>query len=347
MISGVSAGRPRLLVRRIVAAVKVLALLAAVALLGCAAYEEVGAWRDARMLTQVGRSVDIGGRALNIHCVGDGTPTVMFDSGRTSPGYVWMPTQRGVATFARACWYDRAGLGWSDPGPDPSWGDAAARDLHRLVDRAGLSPPFVLVGASFGGYVIRLYHHMYRGEVAGMVFVDAAHEDAGTIDGMPHRDPPRLPRGVIRALSIVGGRLGAVRMMAAEPGPPPGAWRADEWDVLTRLRRQRTVLLADAQIGPERATADLVRSTGGLENLPLIVLTQGRALPDPSSRDASVRRGWVGLQRELAERSRFGRQVLVTNSGHDIPVQAPEAGVAAVREIVQVVRAEHAGDSRN
>lgn len=327
--------------RFMVAALETLALLIVVVALGCATYEEIGAWRDSRVLTQVGRSVDIGGRTLNISCAGEGSPTVIFDSGRTSPGYEWMPSQRGVAAFTRACWYDRAGIGWSGPGPDPSWGDSAARDLHLLVNRAGLSPPFVLVGASFGGYVIRFYQHMFPGEAVGMVFVDAALEDAGTIEGIPHRERPQLPRSMIRALSIVGGHLGAVRMMARDRGRAPKAWRPEEWDVLTRLLRQRKLLLADAQVGPERATADRVRATGGLENMPLIVLTQGRPLRDPSSPEASVRRGWVALQRELAERSRFGRQVLVPNSGHGIPIEAPEAVVAAVRDIVQIVRRKH------
>ena len=256
---------------------------------------------------------------------------------RTAPGYVWTPTQRGVSAFTRACWYDRADLGWSDTGPDPEWGDAAARDLHHLVQNAGLEPPLVFVGASFGGYIIRLYHRAYQGEVVGMVFVDAALEGAGTIQGMPHRDPPPIPRSVIRGLSIALGRLGMMRLLASDPGPPPTHWSADEWDILARLGRQRKVLLADAKVGPEHATANLVRSAGGLEDMPLIVLTQGRPIADSHSVEAGVRRGWVDLQRRFAERSRRGRQVLVPNSGHGIPVEAPDAVVSAVREILTTV----------
>jgi pimeloyl-ACP methyl ester carboxylesterase len=319
-------------------AARLVAILVTLVLLGAAVYEHVGAWRDSRVLKQVGRSVDVGGRTLNIHCTGDGSPTVVFVSGRTSPGYVWTPTQRGVSAFTRACWYDRADLGWSDSGPDPAWGDTAARDLHHLVQNAGLERPLVLVGASFGGYVIRLYHHAYPGEVSGMVFADAAHEDAGTIQGMPHRDPPPIPRSVIRGLSMVLGRLGMMRLLASDPGPPLKHWSAEEWDILARLRRQRNVLLADAQVGPEHATADLVRSAGGLEDMPLIVLTQGRPIQDPNSTAARVRRGWVDLQRSLAERSRRGRQALVSNSGHGIPLEAPDAVIGAVHEIVTTVR---------
>lgn len=310
---------------------KVVAIVVALMLLAAATYEQIGAWRDSQVLKQIGRSVDIGGRTLNIHCTGEGSPTVIFVSGRTAPGYVWTPTQRGVSAFTRSCWYDRADLGWSDSGPDPAWGDAAARDLHHLVQNAGIKPPFVLVGHSFGGYIIRLYHHAYPGESSGMVFVDAAHEDAGMIRGMPHRERPPIPRSVIRGISIVLGRLGLMRVLASDPGPPPKHWRADEWDILARLRRQRNVSLADAQVGPEKATADLVRAAGGLEDMPLIVLTQ--AAP-------GVLGGWADLQRRFAERSRRGRQILVPDSGHAIPEEAPDAVISAVREVVTTVLQE-------
>jgi pimeloyl-ACP methyl ester carboxylesterase len=299
------------------------AIVVALVLVAAATYEHVGAWRDGQVLKQVGRSVDIGGRSLNIHCVGQGSPTVVFVSGRTAPGYVWTPTQRGVSAFTRACWYDRADIGWSDAGPDPAWGHQAARDLYQLAQHAPLARPLVLVGHSFGGYVIRLYHDAYPGEVSGMVFVDTALEDAGRIRGMPHRDPPNLPRSMIRGLSMVFGRFGMMRMLATDPGPPLKDWSPEEWDVLTRLRRQRNLALADAQVGPERATADQVRAAGGLEDMPLIVLTQGRGLG-----------GWADLQRQLAGRSRRGRQVMVADSGHGMPLEAPGAIVGAVREIV-------------
>jgi hypothetical protein len=105
------------------------------------------------------------------------------------------------------------------------------------------------------------------------------------------------------------------------------------------LRRQRKIALADAHVGPESATADLVRAAGGLDDMPLIVLTQGRPVADPHSPEARVRGGWIDLQRRLAERSRRGRQIVVAESGHGIPVEAPGAVVAAVREIVAGIRA--------
>jgi pimeloyl-ACP methyl ester carboxylesterase len=209
-----------------------------------------------------------------------------------------------------------------------------------LLSGAGITPPFVLVGHSFGGYVIRFFNDAHPGEVAGMVFVDAANEDAGTLEGIPHRDRPPLPRAAIRVLSIVLGRLGMMRLLQPSPGLPPADWTAEEWDVLYRLRRQRNRLVADAQEGPESATAERVRSTGHLENVPMIVLAQGRRPLDSTSVEAGVQLGWVGLQKEFASRSARGRLWVVANSRHGIPLEAPDTVVKAVREIVAEVNHE-------
>jgi pimeloyl-ACP methyl ester carboxylesterase len=313
------------------------AILVSVVLVGAALYEHIGAWRDSRVLKQIGRSVDIGGRTLNIHCIGKAVQR--SSSSAAVRGLATSGRRRSVASLhlrARAGTTARTLVGVIPARTRPG-GDAAARDLHQLVKNAGLTRPLVLVGASFGGHITRLYHHAYAGEVSGMVFVDAAHEDAGTIQGMPHRQRPPLPRWVIRGLSIVGGRLGMMRFLRSDPGPPPSHWSDEEWDVLARLSRQRKVALADAKVGPGGATDDLVRSTAGFEEMPLIVLTQGDQ-SSPSSAAPDVLRGWVDLQRRFAERSRRGRQVVVPNSGHGIPVEAPDAVISAVREVVTTVR---------
>jgi len=154
---------------------------------------------------------------------------------------------------------------------------------------------------------------------------------------MPHRERPPIARSVILGLSTVLGRLGMMRFLASDPGPSPKHWSAAEWDILARLRRQRNIALADAKVGPGRASDDLVRPTGGIEEMPLIVLTQGNQ-SSPSSAEPGVLRGWVDFQRRLAERSRRGRQVVVPDSGHGMPEEAPDAIITAVREIVTTVR---------
>src|SRR5437879_12706447 len=80
-------------------------------------YEQLGRWQDRKRLPQIGRSVDIGGRALNIFCSGTGSPAVILDTGGDNPGLASAQTQIEIAMFTQACWYDRAGIGWSDSGP--------------------------------------------------------------------------------------------------------------------------------------------------------------------------------------------------------------------------------------
>ena len=99
---------------------------------------------------------------------------MVFESSGNDPGYDWVLVQPKVATFTRGCWYDRAGVGWSDPPPKPQTSTAVANDLHELLKRAGIPPPYVLVGQSIGGEYARVFTAKYPGEVAGLVLVDSA-----------------------------------------------------------------------------------------------------------------------------------------------------------------------------
>lgn len=163
--------------RRIKIILKTLALLIAAVLVAGIAYEQLGRRHDLSRFPQIGKSVDIGGRTLNIFCSGAGAPPVIFESGGPGPGLEWEAFQPEVAKFTQACWYDRAGEGWSDLGPYPRTSVAIAEDLHELLIRAGVPPPYVFAGASFGGLNSRVYGGLYPKEVAGMVLIDSAHED--------------------------------------------------------------------------------------------------------------------------------------------------------------------------
>src|SRR2546428_3455024 len=130
--------------RLIKAALKTLAVLIVMALIAGVIYEQLGERRDRQRLPQIGQSIDIGGRTLNIYCSGEGSPAIILDTGASEPGYSWSNIQPELAKFTRACWYDRAGEGWSDRGPYPRTSAAIANDLHELLHRAGIPPPYVL-----------------------------------------------------------------------------------------------------------------------------------------------------------------------------------------------------------
>jgi len=135
---------------------KSLTVLIALALVAGIVYEQIGRRRDRARLPQIGKSVNIGGRSLNIFCSGAGEPPVIFESGGAGPGLGWEPFQTEVAKFTQACWYDRAGEGWSDLGPFPRTSVAIANDLHELLNRAGVPAPYVFAGGFFGGLNSRI-----------------------------------------------------------------------------------------------------------------------------------------------------------------------------------------------
>jgi len=126
---------------------------------------------------RVGQLVDAGGFRLNLYCMGSGSPTVVFDSGWEDWAPAWSTVQPQIASFTRACSYDRAGAGFSDPGPMPRTSVRIARELHTALHRAGIEGPYILVGNAFGGDNMRTFADLYMSEVAGLVLDDADSDD--------------------------------------------------------------------------------------------------------------------------------------------------------------------------
>jgi pimeloyl-ACP methyl ester carboxylesterase len=302
-----------------------------------AAYEQYGQWRHRRNFPQIGQSVNIGGRSLNISCSGEGSPAVVFESGAGGPGYGWVFLQREISRFARACWYDRAGYGWSAAGPYPRDSAAIARDLHGLLRGAAIAPPYVLVGASFGGFNVRVYNRLYPGDVAGMVLVDSSHID--------EREPIRpLPAALSYAQSALAQALkqtGVLRVfMDGYFGPTPKGLTSQEWAIASSFE-PRTLAENAKELFLE--SAQEARAAGALGDRPLIVLTAGLppggAHNPVEARQALARqRHWIEIQAQLARQSTRGKQVVVQNSHHCIQCDAPEAVIAAVQEVVSETR---------
>jgi pimeloyl-ACP methyl ester carboxylesterase len=138
--------------------------------LGCAGATDVP--------SPTGQMVDIGGRRLNIHCTGSGAPTVIVENGGAAFSFDWELVQPEVERFARICTYDRAGYAWSDAGQEFDTFDQSVHDLHILLRKAGIAGPYVRVGHSFGGLLVRFYQVTHPSDVVGMVLVDSSHEES-------------------------------------------------------------------------------------------------------------------------------------------------------------------------
>lgn len=326
-------------------ALKFVGVTLLIAILSGAVYEKIGERRDRQRLPQIGRSIDIGGRTLNIFCSGTGNPAVIFDSGARESGFIWSDIQSEIAKRTRACWFDRPGFGWSDPGPFPQTSASTSRDLHELLHRAEIPAPYVLVGHSLGGLNVRVYNGMYPNDVAGAVLVDAAHEDE------PRRAPkfmlghsaPEYLWHPIWIAAQMARDVGLMRLMARRVDLPDNPAQRTRIQIVRALGGQPKTLatLANPTTPLNYAQAE---SAGGFGDRPLVVLTRGKidtpANPSEMDREyADYTRVWMNeIQPKLARLSTRGRQIIVEKSGHDIPDEAPETVIAAVRAILDDIR---------
>lgn len=306
-------------------------------------WERVARRSEAKRFPQIGRSVDIGGRAMNIDCAGAGGPAVILDSGFGSPGYVWRAIQSQIATFTQVCWFDRAGYGWSDAGSYPQTSRSNAQDLHALLHAAGVPPPYVLVGHSFGGYNVRLYNSLYPNEVAAAVLVDSAQEDEG--DRLPRRRGARPPDYLKYPLYLTARTMDGTGLLRAKPvslfiprrSPPPAFTPEQTATFKYLLRRSVSGHISEGMAAWD--SMEQARASGSFGDKPLLVLTAGRSFQpgDPAAgEDAQV---WIHeLQPKLVRLSARGRQIIVEKSDHNIPGEAPEAVIDAVRQVVMEIR---------
>jgi pimeloyl-ACP methyl ester carboxylesterase len=316
------------------------------------AYEKFGEWQDRKSFPRVGRAINIGGRSLNIYCAGSGGPAVVLESGGGLPGYTWKLVEQRVSGFTRVCWYDRAGYGWSDPAPSSRTSADIAGDLHSLLHAAGIAPPYLLVGHSFGGFTIRVFASRYRTETAGLVLVDSASEHEGEIEAPPSMQAPAaryFPRFLLPALRKVGWFFvhdGAQRLMDDGPDMPPRGSEITQRDMAIVHALQMQTKAFDASLAESEARQQSIRqvlSVHDLGNIPLIVLTAGKQpLPPSDPEETRLLAAFYQFhvytdQPRMLSLSRRSRQIIL-QTGHGIPFEAPDAVTEAVREVLAAAR---------
>lgn len=240
--------------------------------------------------------INIGERFLNMNCLGQGSPTVVFEAGFEGTSSSFAELLPEIATFTRVVSYDRAGLGQSDPPISiPRTCQDLVDDLHSLLVNAHIEPPYVLVGQSWSGYIVRLFASQYPEEVVGMVLIDCSHEDKYN-----HFE------------KVLSAEL-IDRMWAAEKDP----------------------LLNNEKIDRMTSYAQ-VRAASQTFDFPLIVLTRGLHESDPNSVwPAALYQIEVDLQGEFLKFSSKSKQIVAERSGHVIQIYQPELVIEAIREIVE------------
>jgi pimeloyl-ACP methyl ester carboxylesterase len=254
-------------------------------------------------------AVDVGGRALSLACVGPtdtGRPTVIFEAGLGGDRQTWGDVMTLLMETDRGCSYDRAGLGLSEPASKPRTTNDQVEDLHSLLSAAGISPPYVFVGHSSGGWNLMVYGGRYPDDVSGVVMVDVR--------------PPAFSKRTFAALPPKS---------AGEPEGLEQARAEEEWE-------------RDPTRNPEGL--DLVKSAAeaeaspGFGDRPLVVLTAGdraavtEGLPAPLA--AELDSIWMELQTGLVGLSTKGRQHVVDGATHDMPFEQPDVIVEAIRDVL-------------
>ena len=284
--------------------------------------------------------VDIGGRSLYLECRGQGSPTVILEAGAGGRADVWSrdledPDTRtmvlpGVAAFTRVCAYDRPGTlternpsldphgplfypSRSDPVPQPRTTQDRVNDLHALMGAAAIPGPYVLVGHSAGGLVVRLYASEYPDEVVGMVLLDSTHEDVW-LRFQEAMTPDQWAE--FEALTVTN---------------------QDLLDAYPETERWYTAPLADdATTGQVRQA----RKDAPLRPMPLVVLAHGIPFGDPFPGWPSDKMEGImfGLQQDLAQLVPDARLIVATKSGHNIHQDQPELVIDAIRQVVAAGR---------
>lgn len=305
--------------------------------------------------------VDIGGgRRINLHCLGQGPRTVLFDAGGSDWSVIWALVQPKAAARVRACSYDRAGLGYSDAAAGPRSPIAIVEDVHALVKAAGLRTPLVVVGHSLGGFNMKLYAALFPDDVAALVLVDPAEDRASERTGARLRRMVGDPLAARIALSDAD----AIRQAVARYDACAATARSGDLDPQSLTYRRCSDPVRPA-LGPaiaaERARIQVTRSyqdaqaselansvygqvsgddsyrmlfrPGRFGSKPMIVLSHGtydRA--DPV--EAAGFQQYLWLHAETAALSRRGRQRTVPDTSHNIEIDAPDAIVAAIMEVI-------------
>jgi len=298
-----------------------------------------------------GQLVDVGGRSLHLHCLGEGGPTVVLEAGLGDGAIAFTPLQRRIAAFTRVCAYDRAGYGWSDEADDARDLRAVVADLGALLEAAGEDGPYVLAGHSLGGLFALGFAKAHPEDVVGIVLIDSSHphqmEALAAVPELVAAQDLEI-QGLAAAVDMA--EAGALPPDAVRPNAPPvlSAPLQDTWARLFVQAKQ--LRAAVAEYDALEATLDQAAAALDVGDVPVTVISRGLGVDaqlPPEALEALgltpevVRRAeeiWGELQEGLLNVSTSSKRVIASRSPHYVHHAEPALVVAAVRELVERAR---------
>jgi len=306
------------------------------------AYQFVSTKLEEGYYPPLGKMVDVGGYNMHIISEGEGSPTVVFDSGMGCHSLDWLLVHPEVGKFTRVCCYDRAGNGWSDESPLERTSENIATELHTLLEKSGEKPPYILVGHSFGGPNMLLFANKYPDEVVGMVLVDSSHEDH--LKNLPDWPQSYIEKVLIHPLGAKFFSLvGLTRLYINSPGSDMAVktFPEDMRNIyLATTSTTKNVCTVTQEFQSFKKSLQQLRDTGGsIGEKPLIVITARKSLTSeeprfPSEFSEKLAGIWSALQKDLVKRSTQSKQV-IADSGHMVTREDPEVIIEAIREVFE------------
>jgi pimeloyl-ACP methyl ester carboxylesterase len=298
-----------------------------------------------------GQLVDAGGFRLNLYCMGSGSPTVVFDSGWGDWAPAWSKVQPAIARWTRACSYDRAGTGFSDPGPMPRTSVHIAEELRNALHHGGVGGPYILVGSAFGGDNVRTFADLYMGEVAGLVLDDADSDDVGpeSLREEQHRAVAGLPADLRKCRNaIVEHKSLTCAQQFFFRGLPEAEW-SPELNAKVLEIAQTKVAMYDAYSSEMEQTASdetwLQQNRRSFGSRPIRVLTSGnhgvgdlKSKPPDTPKHLKYEQETTLAQARWLKLSSNAKQIFTHNSSEYIQFDEPETLIKAVREVYDQAR---------
>jgi len=280
-----------------------------------AVYQFLALKRDQKRFPPPGQMVDVGGYRLHLNIMGEATgkPTVILDAGMVSFSSNWAWVQPKIAEVTRVVSYDRAGLGWSEPGPKPRDAGQSARELHMALQTVGINPPYVLAGHSYGGLVTQAFAVLYPNEVVGMVLVDASNPDQWAVMGFPSKNV-----SIGQKLYSFLARFGTWRGFNKEFKLLAGGLPQQQYDELMAFSSTPLAFSSSSNALKvwDEVSRPLINQAGDLGDLPLIVLS---VTEQPLMGEKLTR-----LQTDLLDLSSNSKQIIVHGATHEGLVSQPE-----------------------
>jgi len=306
---------------------------------------------------QPGQLVDAGGFRLNLYCMGSGSPTVVFDSGWGDWAPAWSKVQPEIAKWTRACSYDRAGTGFSEPGPMPRTSAHIAEELRTAFHHAGIGGPYILVGSAFGGDNVRTFADLYMDEVAGLVLVDADPDDLEpeAMREEAHRGHAGIPSDLRDCRNAIAehkplpvtSELGRPQQTCAQQfffrGLPEAEW-SPELNAKVLEIAQTKVAMYDAYSSEMEQTASdetyLQQHRRSFGSRPIRVLTSGNhgvghmeSKPPDTPKHLKYEQETTLAQARWLGLSSNAKQIFARNSSEYIQFDEPETVIKAIREV--------------